>query len=96
MVEHGGSSADSYLADPTSPIPSHCASIVVTGTVNCLQKSCKIYSLDKTEKYLWQNFIVGSNYNRRPQSRCIADWLHGICLTYDNVPGNSLVQVLKG
>ena len=33
MVGHGGSSASSYLADPTSPIPSHCASIVVTSTV---------------------------------------------------------------
>ena len=33
MVRHGGSSAGSYLADPTSPIPSHCASIVVTSTV---------------------------------------------------------------
>ena len=33
MVGHGGSSAGSYLADPTSPIPSHCASIVVTRTV---------------------------------------------------------------
>ena len=33
MVEHGGSSVGSYLADPTSPIPSHCASIVVTSTV---------------------------------------------------------------
>ena len=30
MVGHGGSSAGSYLADPTSPIPSHCASIVAT------------------------------------------------------------------
>ena len=30
MVGHGGSSAGSYLANPTSPIPSHCASIVVT------------------------------------------------------------------
>ena len=29
----GGSSASSYLADPTSPIPSHCASIVVTSTL---------------------------------------------------------------
>ena len=28
MVGHGGSSAGSYLADPTSPIPSQCASIV--------------------------------------------------------------------
>ena len=33
MVGHGGSSAGSYLADPTSPIPSHCASIVETSTV---------------------------------------------------------------
>ena len=32
MVGHGGSSARSYLADPTSPIPSHCASIVTTST----------------------------------------------------------------
>ena len=24
MLGHGGSSAGSYLADPTSPIPSHC------------------------------------------------------------------------
>ena len=29
----GESSAGSYLANPTSPIPSHCASIVVTSTV---------------------------------------------------------------
>ena len=37
MVGQGGSSADSYLADPTTPIPSHCASIVATSTlrVNC-------------------------------------------------------------
>ena len=33
MVRHGGRSAGSYLADPTSPIPSHCTSIVVTSTV---------------------------------------------------------------
>ena len=33
MVGHGGSSAGSYLADPTSPIPSHCASIVVASTL---------------------------------------------------------------
>ena len=32
MVGHGGSSAGSYLADPTSPIPFHCASIVATST----------------------------------------------------------------
>ena len=33
MVGHGGSSAGSYLAEPTSPISSHCASIVATRTV---------------------------------------------------------------
>ena len=33
MVGHEGSCAGSYLTDPTSPIPSHCASIVVTSTV---------------------------------------------------------------
>ena len=33
VVGHGGSIAGSYLADPTSPIPSHCASIVVTSTL---------------------------------------------------------------
>ena len=33
MVRHGESSACSYLANPTSIIPSHCASIVVTSTV---------------------------------------------------------------
>ena len=33
MVGHGGSSAGSYLADPTCLIPSHCASIVATSTL---------------------------------------------------------------
>ena len=33
MVGHGGSSAGSYFADPTSPISSHCASIVTTSTL---------------------------------------------------------------
>ena len=44
MVGHGGNSVGSYLADPTSPIPSHCASIVVTTTlrVNNVAKKKKI------------------------------------------------------
>ena len=33
MVGHGGSSASSYLANPTSPIPCHCASTVATSTL---------------------------------------------------------------
>ena len=39
MVGHGGSSASSYLADPTSPIPSHCASVATsTLRVNIFKK----------------------------------------------------------
>ena len=33
MVRHGGRSAGSYLADHTSPIPSHCASVVATSSL---------------------------------------------------------------
>ena len=46
MVGHGGSSAGSYLADPTSPIPSHCASIVATSTVRD-----KLHALGDDEVY---------------------------------------------
>ena len=42
MVGHWGSSADSYLADPTSPIPSHCASIVTTSTVRVIASKTKL------------------------------------------------------
>ena len=37
MVGHGGSSAGSYLADPTSPIPSHCAAIKIASVVTQLK-----------------------------------------------------------
>ena len=44
MVGHGGSSAGSYLADPTSPIPTHCAPIVATSTLRVkLCKLCQAY-----------------------------------------------------
>ena len=43
MVGHGGSSAVSYLADPTSPNPSHCASVVAISTVRV---SCELPLLD--------------------------------------------------
>ena len=48
MVRHGGSSAGSYPADPTSPIPSHCASIVVTSTLkhNIVTLMATHWSLD--------------------------------------------------
>ena len=53
MVGHGGSSAGSYLADPASPIPSHCASIFVTSTLRvilCLKTGACICFC--TEKYV--------------------------------------------
>ena len=56
MVRHWGSSAGLYLADPTSPISSHCASIVVTSTLrvnwNCL---AFVYGVDAARKiWLWK------------------------------------------
>ena len=39
MVGHGGSSAGSYLADPTSPIPSHCAVVILFKSVPVHQLS---------------------------------------------------------
>ena len=39
MLGHGGSSAGSYLADPTSPIPSHCAVIILFQSVAVYQLS---------------------------------------------------------
>ena len=46
MVGHRGSSAGSYLADPISAIPSHCASIVVTSTLRV-----KVISHEHTRKF---------------------------------------------
>ena len=37
MVGDGGSSAGSYLATPTSPIPSHCAVITLLESVSVHQ-----------------------------------------------------------
>ena len=53
MVGHGGSSAGSYLVDPTSPIPSHCASIVAISTVRvkeAAEGTEKMWSLNTGEK----------------------------------------------
>ena len=43
MIGHRGSSASSYLADPTSPIPSHCASIVASSTLRVKATSLYTY-----------------------------------------------------
>ena len=50
---HGGSSAGSYLADPTSPIPSHCASIVVTSTVRVKRFTVSTSSPERTWSGGW-------------------------------------------
>ena len=66
MVGHGGSSAGSYLADPTSPIPSHCASIVMTSTLRVKSSVITVpgqmsprssihYPLDQRTKYYKSN-----------------------------------------
>ena len=56
MVGHGGSSAGSYLADPTSPIPSHCASIVATSTVRVKDvqgfKDVLFFMVENKSRYL--------------------------------------------
>ena len=39
MVGHGASSASSYLTDPTSPIPSHCAVVILCKSVPVHQLS---------------------------------------------------------
>ena len=57
MVGDGESRASSYVTDPTSPIPSHCASIVVTSTVRV--KKQKSYHLQ-----LIQVRFSGKNYGQ--------------------------------
>ena len=52
MVGHGGSSAGSYLTDPTSPIPSHCALIVMTSTLRVNDTVCWDQQRDAVEAYV--------------------------------------------
>ena len=68
MVGHGGSSASSYLADPTSPIPSHCASIVMTSTV-------------RVTAFL-ENIVISSTTNHVSIIRCSVGFLF-LCLQND-------------
>ena len=61
MVGHGGSSTGSYLADPTSPIPSHCASIVATSTLSINYTTMLHYLSCSTEKEKQQHLVSGTN-----------------------------------
>ena len=60
MVEHGGSSASSYLADPTSPIPSHCAPIVATSTLRGNIVACAI-DREEVTRYVMAGTWGGNN-----------------------------------
>ena len=93
MVGHGGSSAGSYLADPTSPIPSHCASIVVTSTVRVNMYSLLSPLPGKLQKYVdnkWQTVSEEDRYKLtkvegqvRDVTRCKSPVLCSI--TWDDV-----------
>ena len=63
MVGHGGSSAGLYLVDPTSPTPSHCASIVVTSTARvntsvCFSRVCYLLLLLTSSGVLASSLVM--------------------------------------
>ena len=66
MAGHEGSSVSSYLVDPTSSIPSHCASIVVTSTLRVnFRKQLTFRYIDCKVKGTWWNaFAVFQAYLR--------------------------------
>ena len=84
MVGHGGSSAGSYLADPTSPIPSHCIVIILFKSAPVHQLSrLALYELTlgpnannitaalQNRRYFWFKYNLGKKYHV-PQVR--PDW----------------------
>ena len=66
MVGHGGSSVGSYLANPTSPIPSHCASIVATSTlrvnIDIISEGLIVGYLDVFQIISAQKLVKSGNY----------------------------------
>ena len=91
MVGHGGSSAGSYLDDPTSPIPSHCASIVATSTLRVnIHSNFSGYSLH--EPAHWQLFITCEELIEALYIFMTRDWLKlsyaiVLCISYIVVEG---------
>ena len=80
MVGHGGNT--SYLADPTSPIPSHSASIVVTSTLRVnllLAKKPSLIHFEKTNMMKFQEFLTTA-YDH--SSICILSRTLYLCFMY--------------
>ena len=72
MVGHGGSSAGSYLADPTSPIPSHCG---------CLQYDT-LFSVCSSEAATKKNAIFKSTNIKIQLISCFhfaVTWYRALC-----------------
>ena len=79
MVGHGGSSARLHLADPTSLIPSHCASIVVTSTVRINSKHC-VTSTARWYLHIWRSLCMECGTHTSPRGRSLwwePRWPHG-------------------
>ena len=75
MVGHGGSSAGSYLANPTSPIPSHCASIVATSTLS-VNYHIFYFSVKHHSRSLYKLMIVLILDHHIHQSPCTRNFSH--------------------
>ena len=72
MLGHGGSSAGSYLADPTSPIPSHCAVIILFQSVPVHQLS-SLALQELTNVYHVYNWLCGCQWHA--MARVIGPWV---------------------
>ena len=72
MVGHGRSSAGSCLADPTSPIPSHCASVVATSTVRVKYKY--VFGVALYTRYVICKFtVIGITHGQDMNSLSMED-----------------------
>ena len=77
MLGHGGSSASSYLADPTSPIPSHCTVIILFKSVPVNQLSrlalsevCCWKSVGISDQVAKNHSILSGKYHINQCSEC--------------------------
>ena len=84
MVGHGGSSAGSYLADPTSPIPSHCASIVMASTLRVKNS----HMLPAISLNLYKQVLLTS-----PLTSVHEGVMHDLCVVNDRLISNDVVTV---